>query len=514
MATSKIHIYQMLVRLLGNKNNVNESNGDIKTNGCGKFDDINEQALKSISNLGMSHVWLTGVLEHASTTDYSAHGIAADPACILKGKAGSPYAIRDYYDVSPDLANNVDLRMDEFLALVKRIHNAELKVVIDFVPNHVSRVYASDNKPEGVADFGESDKKELPFYPQNNFYYVPNSPLHLPTEGDFVEQPAKATGNDCFHAYPSVNDWYETVKLNYGVDYQGGRVAYFDPIPDTWNKMLEILLFWAEKGVDGFRCDMAEMVPVEFWGWVIPQIKAQFPSVLFIAEVYNPDAYRAYIYQGKFDYLYDKVGMYDTVRSIMEGNQSASAISHQWQNTNDIVDHMLYFVENHDEQRVASRFFANKPESGIPATILLSCLNKSPYMVYFGQELGEAALDAEGFSGDDGRTTIFDYWGLASIQRWMNNGAFDGKLLSKAEAKLRNVYQNILSFALHNEAIASGAFYDLQYANYENPNFNGNKLFAFMRYTDTEKMLFVINFSSLTKTFSIHIPVYECEEIW
>lgn len=74
----------------------------------------------------------------------------------------------------------------------------------------------------------------------------------------YKEYPAKATGNNRFDAYPNINDWYETVKLNYGIDYQNGNTPHFNPIPDTWTKMLDILLFWAGKNIDGFRCDMAE----------------------------------------------------------------------------------------------------------------------------------------------------------------------------------------------------------------------------------------------------------------
>ncbi len=506
MEQSKIHIYQLLVRLFGNKKTKNQPWGTIQTNGCGKFNDINNAALDSIKELGFSHVWFTGILEHASESDYSDFHISGDNPAILKGKAGSPYSVRDYYDVSPDLAKDVNNRMREFELLLNRTHKNGLKAIIDFIPNHVSRAYYSDNKPSGVDDFGEHDDTLLPFHPQNNFYYVPNEPLHLPTAGTFEEFPAKATGNDCFHAWPGINDWYETVKLNYGIDYQNGNAPFFDPIPSTWIKMRDILLFWAAKGVDGFRCDMAEMVPVEFWGWTIPQIKAQYPNIIFVAEVYNPDLYRAYIHDGKFDFLYDKVGMYDTLRALMENNQSASALTQEWQKVEDIIDHMLYFLENHDEQRIASDFFAKDPIKGIPATAFLTCLNRSPYLLYSGQEVGEKAMESEGFSGIDGRTSIFDYWGVKSLQNWMNGGKFDGKRLSPEQHSLRETYQSILNFALYNDTIQHGDFYDLQYANYENPNFNGNQLFSFLRYGAKEKIWMIINFSSSDMYFKINIP--------
>lgn len=506
MENSKITIYQLLVRLFGNKNSTNEPNGDLATNGCGKFNEITEKALKSIKELGFSHIWFTGVIEHASATAYEEFGIKANSNSVLKGKAGSPYSIRDYYDVSPDLSEDVPNRIKEFEKLIKRTHKEGLKAIIDFIPNHVSREYKSDKKPRKTKDFGENDDNKVAFDRDNNFYYIPNEKLHLPVKDDFAENPAKATGNDCFSAYPSINDWYETVKLNYGVDYLNGMSKHFIPVPDTWKKMLDILLYWAKKGVDGFRCDMAEMVPVEFWEWVIPSVKAKYPEMIFVAEVYNPSLYGAYIYQGKFDYLYDKVGMYDTVRLIMEGKQSASAISHEWQVLQDILPHMVYFIENHDEQRLASQFFANNAEKGIPATLFLSCFSSNPFLLYSGQEVGEKAHDKEGFSGLDGRTTIFDYWGVKSLQQWVNTGKFDGGKLPPKTKKLRKTYQNILSFAAHNETISKGMFYDLQYANYENPNFDGNKLFAFIRHFYAHKMLFIINFSDDEVGFKIHIP--------
>ena len=294
---SKIIIYQVFTRLFGNTNNRCKANGTLQENGCGKFSDFTSKALHEIRSLGCTHIWYTGIIEHATQTDYTRYGIRKDNPHIVKGKAGSPYAIKDYYDVDPDLAENPQNRMKEFEALVTRTHEAGLKVIIDFVPNHVARQYHSDQKPSGTKDLGEDDNTEIHFSPENNFYYIPRQafcgqfPLGEGVE-KYHEYPAKATGNDCFGAYPGINDWYETVKLNYGIDYLNNRQTYFDPIPDTWIKMRDILLFWASKQIDGFRCDMAEMVPVAFWGWVIPQIKEKYPHIDFIAEVYNPYEYR------------------------------------------------------------------------------------------------------------------------------------------------------------------------------------------------------------------------------
>lgn len=508
----KIIIYQVFTRLFGSNAVKPVKNGDKKQNGCGRMADFTAKALEEIKQLGATHIWYTGIIEHATQTDYTEFGIAADHPQVVKGKAGSPYAIKDYYDIDPDLATKVDQRMKEFENLVVRTHKAGLKMIIDFVPNHVARQYHSDCKPEGIKDLGENDNKDHAFNPQNNFYYIPNEELHLnfnaPEEGQsaYREYPAKATGNDNFSAWPGINDWYETVKLNYGIDYCGGHQCHFDPIPDTWFKMRDILLFWAGKGVDGFRCDMAEMVPAAFWGWVIPQVKEAHPDIIFIAEVYNPAEYRNYIHQGQFDFLYDKVGLYDNLRAIVCGCIPASSITGCWQSVDDIKIHMLNFLENHDEQRLASDFFAGDARKGRAPLLVSACMGCNPMMIYFGQELGERGMNEEGFSGLDGRTTIFDYWTIDSIKRWRASGRFDGKQLSENEKELQKYYARILQLCNSEKALREGAFYDLMYVNPQNEDFDQTHEYVFLRRSGKELLLLVANFSDQEQTNKIHIP--------
>lgn len=509
---NKMVIYQVFPRWFGNLRPSPVMNGSLAENGVGKFSAFTPLALSKIKELGVTHVWYTGVIEHATKTDYTMFGIRKDHSAVVKGKAGSPYAIKDYYDIDPDLADNIQNRMSEFEDLVKRTHEAGMKVIIDFVPNHVARQYFSDAREPFVEDLGQTDNVSKAFDVNNNFYYLPGQTLTLrfdpQREEDFAysEFPAKVTGNNHFDAYPSQNDWYETVKLNYGVDYMHGGACHFNTIPNTWEKMLEILLFWADKGVDGFRCDMAEMVPVEFWNWVIPQVK-KVRDVIFIAEVYNPDEYRNYIYTGHFDYLYDKVGLYDTVRAVMCGQAPASNISHCWQSLVGIQKNMLNFLENHDEQRVASDFFAGDARPGIPGMIVSAAMNTNPVMIYSGQELGERGMDAEGFSGRDGRTTIFDYWSVESLRNWNNNGLFDGAKLTPAERSLREMYAKLLNVVRSEPVIVEGAFYDLMYANSGNPYFNPNRQYAFLRKWKNEVLLVVVNFDRADQCVWVNIPV-------
>ena len=519
---TKTIIYQLLPRTFANFCNNRKNNGTIQENGCGKFNLITTKALREIKNLGATHVWYTGVIEHATQTDYSEFGITPDHPSVVKGKAGSPYAIKDYYDVDPDLAENVDNRMAEFEALIERTHKVGLKVIIDFVPNHVARQYHSDAKPAGIADLGEGDNPEWAFSPLNNFYYIPGEKFAPAFDVyDYTEDPAKVTGNDCFTAHPGHNDWYETIKLNYGVFYQGGGEKQFNPIPSTWLKMRDILRFWAAKGVDGFRCDMAEMVPVEFWEWVIPQIKdvewgvtttdaagkktyKKKAPIIFIAEVYNPALYREFIFKGHFDYLYDKVGMYDYLRAVTSKNYPVEGITQQWQAVGDIQEHMLYFLENHDEQRIASGFFCGRGMCAQPAMIVAATLSTNPVMIYAGQELGEKGMDVEGFSGIDGRTTIFDYWGVKSIQAWANNGKWDGKGLDDEQQELRLFYQQLLTLTRNSKAITEGKMYDLEYAQAE--GFNKHEHYAYLRHCEEETLLIAINFDDKHAEMQIRIP--------
>ncbi|WP_298651541.1 alpha-amylase family protein [uncultured Proteiniphilum sp.] len=508
----KPFIYQLLPRLFGNAAATNKINGTLEENGTGKFNDISDAVLQKIKANGYTHIWYIGVLAHASTTDYTAYGLPEEYPEIIKGKAGSPYAVRDYYDVDPDLAVNVADRTAEFDALIQRTHDAGLKVIIDNVPNHVARNYRSVNRPEGVKDFGEDDDNSLAFSPQNNYYYIPGQPLEIQLSPEksagfsYSEFPAKVTGNDCFSHRPTQFDWYETVKLNYGVDYLNEKKTHFDPVPDTWRKMRNILIYWAEKNVDGFRCDMAEMVPLAFWRWALPQVKERFPGILFLAEIYNPSVYRDFLADNTFDYLYDKVGLYDVLRDVACGYRPSSDITFTLNNVGDIQHRMLNFMENHDEQRLASDYFLKKGSKGKAAMIVTCCANTNPVMIYAGQEFGERGMDEEGFSGKNGRTSIFDYWSVDTLRRWNNNGQWNDEQLSGEEKELHEFYTRLITLCNSEPTLACGLFYDLMPANYENLEFDSTRLFTFLRSDKKDLLLIVANFDHTIQECSILIP--------
>ena len=518
----KVIIYQVLPRLFGNQNTTCKENGTIEENGCGKLNNFSDEVLARIHDMGFTHIWYTGVIRHATQTNYSSYGIPTQHAEVVKGKAGSPYAITDYYDIDPDLAVNVSMRMKEWEQLIERTHKAGMKVIMDFVPNHVAREYHSICKPTGVRDLGEDDDPNMHFSTRNNFYYAwgdldLNEIRHSKPEfkafsakdakiyEPYTESPAKATGNDRFDNRPGCNDWYETVKLNYGVDYcdAGGRSYHYEPVPNTWGKMTDILLFWASKGVDGFRCDMAEMVPTAFWSYATEILKAKYPHIVVIGEVYDPNQYRNYVKAG-FDYLYDKVGMYDCLRGVVRGERPAASITHEWQVVDDIRDHMLYFLENHDEQRVASDFFCGDARKALPAMMVSAWLRTNPVMVYAGQEWGERGMDHEGFSGVDGRSTIFDYWTVQAVYQ----GYFDRSSLGVDQRKLEADYQQILQLANEEKALREGELFDLMYANAPSPCFDPQRQYAFLRKKDDEVLIVNVNFSADQRTTQIRIPAH------
>jgi glycosidase len=522
-------VYQVFTRLFGNTKTTNTPWGTIEENGVGKFNDFTNAALDGIRELGVTHIWYTGVPHHAVIRDYSEYGISNDDPDVVKGRAGSPYAVKDYYNVNPDLAVDPARRLEEFEALIGRTHAHGMKVIIDIVPNHVARAYESISRPGGVDDFGANDDTSVEWARDNNFYYVVGEDFSVPVspqgyaplggdphplaDGKFFESPARWTGNGARAAQPDFNDWFETVKVNYGVRPDGTyafdelpagardwtteqHAAFWQDrdVPDSWTKFRDIALYWIDKGVDGFRYDMAEMVPVEFWSYLNSTIKAADPDAFLLAEVYNPDLYRDYLELGRMDYLYDKVGLYDTLKLVMQGKESTDAIAPVHADVLDIEEHMLHFLENHDEQRIASPDFAGNANKGRPAMVVSALLSRSPTMLYFAQDVGESGDGDAGF-GDPTRTTIFDYWGVPSHQRWMNDGAFDGGALTAEERDLRDFYTRLMSFSSQ-EATLRGNYAEIHSANRSaNEDYDG-RLFSFLRWTDQEQLIVVSNFDA------------------
>ena len=459
--------------------------------GGGKFSDVDAASLEYIRGLGFDYIWYTGLVRHA--TRKADGGCTPSHPQIVKGEAGSPYAITDYYDVNPYLADVPERRMEEFLQLVKRSHSHGLKVLMDFVPNHVARDYNSVSAPAGVRSLGADDDPSVHWSPENDFFYYPGEPLRLPEsyEGEpFFEYPAKASGN-CFTPSPGINDWYETIKIN-----------YCDFHTRTWDKMYAIVHYWALKGVDGFRCDMVELVPPAFMKWLIARIKLEFPHVIFVAEVYEEEKYRMYVDEVGFDLLYDKSGLYDSVRAVTCQGLSARLVTWNWQFLGDLQPRMLDFLENHDEQRVASDFFAGSAEAGYAALGVSLLLNTASFMLYFGEEVGERGMDREGFSGVDGRTSIFDWCTVRSLQALRRYIGGDPADLTDRQQAILARYREALALATR-PAFAEGRTFDLCYCQGE--GFNHDHHFAFLRADAHEAWLVVANFGP-TAAITIRIP--------
>ena len=515
----------MLPRLWGNKTQRPKKNGNLADNGTGKFSDIDEKSLEYIKWIGCSHVWYTGVIRHS--TQENEQGCMASHPQFVKGKAGSPYAICDYYDVNPYLADNPADRMNEFEQLIKRSHDAGLKVIIDFVPNHVSRDYGKINQTPGHPVLGDGDEKNVHWSENNDFFYYPGQALTLPNESPkgvepYKEMPAMATGNNCYNPNPGVNDWYETIKINYCDTHTG-----------TWDKMLDIIMYWSAKGVDGFRCDMVELVPPQFFKWLIAKTKETYPDIIFIAEVYKKDLYNEYIRNVGFDLLYDKSGLYDTLRTVVDKGindngmpvelwQSATGITRNWQFLGDLQPYMLNFLENHDEQRFGSDFFGKDGANTFAPLYVSLFLNTAPFMIYFGEEVGEKGMDEEGFSGRDGRTTIFDWWSVGSIRRLRKliaSGEYKSTSKSKLvkaglkpeEAEVFLRFAQTTRFASNDNAVGNGTTYDLCYCNSSSEGFDKNRHFIFLRDYEEHTLLIAANFSNHEAKMKIHLPDHAFE---
>ncbi|MCL6461210.1 MAG: alpha-amylase [Flavobacterium micromati] len=537
VSTKKEVVYQVFTRLFGNKNTTNKPWGTIEENGVGKFNDFTDLALKEIKDLGVTYIWYTGVPHHALVRDYTAIGISNDDPEVIKGRAGSPYAVKDYYNVNPDLAVNPADRLQEFEALINRTHKAGMKMLIDIVPNHIARKYEGKSNPSGIKDFGADDDTTVEYKRDNNFYYIPKTQFEIPDgvvplngeknsliDGKFVEIPAKWTGNGSRMAKPDKNDWYETIKVNYGIRPDGFKdfpelpagsetksyQEHFDfwknrDVPNSWVKFRDIALYWTAKGVDGFRFDMAEMVPVEFWSYMNSAIKVNNPDAFLLAEVYNPKEYRNYIQLGKMDYLYDKVETYDKLKEIIQGKSAPNDLTNIQKGLEDIEHNMLHFLDNHDEQRLASAQFAGTLQKGKPLMVYSTTIGTSPTMVYFGQEVGEAGNENAGF-GLQSRTSIFDYMGVPNHQRWMNGGKFDGGQLTHDEKELRNFYKKLLNFSINSSALM-GKYQEIHTINQQSTKAYDAGIYAFMRWSNDQKLIVVTNFSWLTvSVFELKIP--------
>ncbi len=510
-ASERLILYQLFLRSFSNEKEPQVPGANWSVNGSGTLDKLSLEVLQSIRDLGCNAVWITGLLRHASASDNPAYTSPKAHPSLVKGLAGSPYAIEDFFATDPDLHSRPDEPWKELGECLQRIHSLGMKSIVDFVPNHCARFYRSDYaRSSGLRDLGEGDDKTQAFHPENHFYYLPGSEFHLPFsptdsgEKPWMENPARATGNDCFRPDPSVNDWYETVKLNYGIDYRTGE-KHFDPPPPLWLYMREVLRFWASKGFQGFRCDMAEMVPPEFWLWVIGQLKSEFPGCLFIAEIYQTHRYREYLEAG-FDFLYDKEGMYNALREVLEGRSGCSRFTQVWQEQEGIGHRFLRFLENHDEQRIASRFAAGNAFHALPAFALAAFSSRSALMVYAGQELGEKAEGAEGFSGDDGRSSIFDYAAVPSLQTWLQEVRQKALFLQTEQRNIREEYRKILRLADECPALYRGHFFDLQYVNPPSPKYDAHRVYSFLRHLDEERFLVIANFSGEEQNLNLIIP--------
>ena len=517
----RVVIYQLVVRHFSNTTTTRRVDGTLEDNGVGRFDDIDDDAIAGLKELGVTHVWLTGIPRQATLTDWSSIGLPPDDPDVVKGRAGSFYAVRDYFDTSPDYATDPTKRLDEPKALIERLHDADLKVLVDLVPNHVARGYGSVVRPD--SDFGAGDDPTVFFDPDNHFFYLVDppgqalelsrpegwNPAGVSFDGRYAREDGsepgrtpKVTGNDVTSPRPSANDWYETVKLNWGYDFTSGTASY-DPRPATWDTMDEVVAYWQDLGVDGFRADFAHLVPGEAWTWLLQRARDRDPDAFFVAEAYDN---LIGLQDTGFDAVYHDAA-YDALKRLYQGRASQGDVDGVYLGlSNERRHRWLHYLENHDERRIASPLVASGSEDGSgfgsaaagrqlgPLQFLIT---NGPVLIYNGQEVGEDGSGVEGFGGEDGRTTIFDYWSLPALQGWVNDHAYDGGGLTSEQAALRDWYGQLLTGPVHDPDVRGSGFWGLEYVNNStaNPGFPDD-LYTFARFRpgSGRLVLVVVNF--------------------
>ncbi len=477
---------------------------------AGKLSDMTTDRLREIRDLGIDYLWLTGVLEHAARAQ-------TDPD-VVKGEAGSYYAIYDNWDVSSEIGT-----MADFEAVIERAHSVGLRVLIDFVANHTARLHRTDVVCKQHLDFGRGDRTEVAFDRDNNYYYMPNTSFTPPTQtgsagsdgafdtdiftpGIQLESPARVTGNDIVSPNPPISDWFETVKLNYGWDLINKRANY-SPRPRTWNQMIDVARYWVEKGVDGFRVDFAHAVPIEFWRTFAAELKAVQPQVFLLAEAYETD-YRMKLpgftfydmLDAGFDSVYNSAMYWAMHNQVQRPGDMRSAVPNRSPAlAANIVNRGFQFtqyLENHDEERVASRTFApwigeraQRAELGLAYTAYLG-LMPGNLLMHGGQELQEDASVFGSYAGDNGKTSIFDYVYQSQTRLWQSGNRPQWMI------DFRQRYRDLLALkrlpafsAIHKESVPS--LVDLDGPN--NYKEQSNWISSYIRFQGNDAYLVVTN---------------------
>ncbi len=427
---SNVVIYELPVRTYLAKGAHEENTG--------KLSYLTIEVLKEIKELGVDYIWIAGILENANPK-------IVDPD-VVKGDAGSFYAIYDNWDISSQVGN-----LDEFDALIERAHSIGLRVLIDFIPNHTARVHKTDVVCKEEIDFGKGENPNENFSLDNNFYYLGSNSTFVPpktslpgVDGFFdmdifmpgiqFESPARVTGNNVLSALPQYHDWYETVKLNYGLNlFSDGKP--FIGASKTWKQMLDVAIYWLNKGVDGFRVDVTHGVAVEFWYYFINEVRKVQPNAFFVAEAFEEDPIKStgFSLEKLFDAGFDSVlngPMYWNLRrqALLSQNMNSSTYYHSPGSRKSILDNgysFTHYMGNHDEVRLASSFFAPSLESRVDrawlglAYSIYAALLPGNFLIHGGDEFQEEASLPGVFGGYDGRTSIFDFVYQPQTRTWL-----------------------------------------------------------------------------------------------
>jgi hypothetical protein len=241
---------------------------------------------------------------------------------------------------------------------------------------------------------------------------------------------------------------------------------------------------------------------------------------LFLAEAYDNDPMKVFggnvlegLVHAGFDAVYDDPS-YKVLKGIYDGPK--------WANDLDGLPRFHYslrYSENHDEVRLAgaNQWGGIGMEVGRAVSAILFGLGRGPALLFNGQEVGEPARGAEGFSGDDSRTTIFDYWSMPELVKWVNDHRYDGGRLSGEQQALRAFYSRLLRL-VREPAFSAGEFFPLNPENLWNDRFgrlpgetaSGHWLYAFLRFdpASAQRVVIVANLHprETLRDIQIHIP--------
>ena len=362
----------------------------------GTFDAVTAQ-LERIKNMGIEIIWLMPV-----------HPISKEKRKESADDLGSYYAVSDFRAINPNYGT-----MEDFEELVAKAHELDMKVILDWVPNHTGW--------------------DHPWITEHPDFYTQ-------VDGEIVDPINPDTGESW--------GWTDVADLNYDND-------------EMRKTMISDMAFWVkEKGVDGFRCDVAHGVPVDFWEQAVKELRAIKGKDLFLlAEAEQPEL------AGLFNMSYGW-GFHHMLHKVLKGEEEFTAIEENvadFENRFGSNHYPLMFTTNHDENSWAGTVFERYGDAHKAMAVLTFTINGMP-LIYSGQEAG---LDKQ--------------------LKFFTKDAIDWK-----DYPLQDFYTQLLQLKKDNPALWNGDFGgELKVM----PTDEDSKVYTYLRQKEKNKVFVAINFS-------------------